>query len=69
MSAAEQAVAYAAVQSWAAVTNPSATTVDAMLVGVTHSGVKSTDGTWVFDFVSAVFPLTRLGGGVWLALA
>ena len=45
-------------------TKASLTTVDSMLVGVTHSGVSSDDLTCTWEAVSVVVPLARAAGGV-----
>src|SRR2546423_1349698 len=43
-------------------TNWSLTTVEAMFSVVTHTGVRSTEGTWEFAVLSAVCPFTRPDG-------
>ena len=48
-------------------TKRSLTTVEAMFSVVTHTGVRSTEGTWLFAVLSAVCPFTRPEGGVWPA--
>ena len=68
MPADVQAEEYDPAQSCDAGTNLSAITVDFMFFDVTHTGVSSTDGTWVCDVESRVLPLTSEAGGLTPAL-
>ena len=67
MPAEEQALASAVMHRSETFTAPSFTTVDCMLAVVTHTGVKSTDGTLALAPLSWVVPLTRSDGGVFPA--
>ena len=64
MPAAVQAAATSLMQRSAFLTASSLTTVAAMLAVVTHTGVRSTDGTSVPASESLVEPLVRAAGGV-----